>query len=326
MHKESTNKTVISKLGIVILTLVCATATWLPAFISPTEPLLIQSGGSLYHILFSSIHNNAALSISVCLLFLLGTIALQCWHCLQLRLVRTLSLLPALFILLLTGVLCFDHGFNPGVPAGLCIYIAFAYITNLSESDSLHQSHTMGLFIALASLFTPTFLLYLPLFIIGMYMFNKLTTTNLVGALIGICTPYILWIGCLYLTDNTYVLQNLWEQMGLAFKIAWIWQTYDIIIIAILGISLLISRVGSIRQHTDRIHPRIVSQFSFLLGLGALLLSICYHNAHHSITLILFTSLILTQYLTSNNKKQSTLFFYSFIATLLLVYGCQFIA
>lgn len=326
MYKESTNKTLISNLGIIILTLVCATATWLPAFILPTEPLLVQGGGSLYQCLFSSIHNYSALSNSICLLFLLGAIALQCWHCLQLRLVRNLSLLPGLFILLLTGVLCTDHQFNPGVPAGFSIYLAFTYITSLSENDSLHQSHTMGLFVALASLFNPTYLLYLPLFIIGMYMFNKLTITNLVGTIIGFCTPYILWIGFLYLTDKTDILQNLWEQMGLAFKIEWNWQTYNTIIIAIIGISLLTSLVGSIRQHTDRIHPRIVSRFAFFLGLSAFVLSICYHNAHHSITLILFTSLILTQYFTSHNKKQSTLFFYSLITTLLLVYGLQFIA
>ena len=326
MHKEQGNKTIISNLGVVILTLACATAAWLPAFILPSEPLLTQGGGSLYLMLLSSIQNNPILSNGICLLFLLGMASIQCWHTLHLRLVRTLSLLPALLILLLTGVLCSEHGISPGIPAGVCIYIAFTYITGYSESRSLYQSHTMGIFLALASLFAPTYLLYLPLFIIGMHILNKLTTTNILGTLIGYCTPYILWIGYLYLTDQTYTLQNLWEQLGQQFYIEWTWLTHDSIIIAIIGITLLISLFSFIRQHTDKIHPRMVSQFSFALGFCALLLSILYHNAHHSITLILFTSLTLTQYFSYHNKKRASILFYTFITSLLLVYGTQFIA
>lgn len=325
MYKEQGNKTVIGHIGVIILTLVCATAAWLPAFIFPSEPLLTEGSGSLYQLLFLSIQTQPILSNCLALLLLVATISVQCWHSLQLRLVRTLSLLPALFILLLTGVLSPEHGITPGIPAGMCLYIAFTYLSAPSESKSRFHSHTMGIFVALASLFNPTYLLYLPLFVIGMHLLNKLTVANFIAALIGCCTPYILWTGYLYLTDQTNIIQNLWEQLGQQFYVEWAWQVYETIIIAIMGLSLLVALFGFFSQRIDRIYPRMVLQFSFAMGFSALLLSLLYHDAQHSITLILFTSLALTQHFAYYNKKQSIILFYSFITTLLLVYGAQFI-
>ena len=129
MYKEQGNKTVISNFAVVIPTLVCATAAWIPAFIFPSEPLLTQGGGSLYRTFVPFLESNPLLSNGICLLILLAMVGVQCWHSVQLRLVRTLSLLPALFILFFTGVLSSEHGISPGIPAGICIYIAFAQIT-----------------------------------------------------------------------------------------------------------------------------------------------------------------------------------------------------
>lgn len=327
MYKEQGNKTVISNFAVVILTLVCATAAWIPAFLFPSEPLLTQGGGSLYRTFVPFLESNPLLSNGICLLILLAMVGVQCWHSVQLRLVRTLSLLPALFILFFTGVLSSEHGISPGIPAGICIYIAFAQITSVCNTEeSLWRSLEMGIFVALASLFAPTYLFYLPLFIIGMHLLNRLSGINLLGAIIGCCTPYILWMGFLYLTDQTNAIQYHGELLGQQFCINWLWSMHDGIILAIIGVGLLVSLLGFLHQHADRIHPRIVAHFAFILAFGALALSLLYHNAHHSITLILFSSLTLTQYYNYRSKKLTTVFFYTFIASLLFVYGTQFLS
>lgn len=327
MYKDQGNKTVISNLGVIVFTIVCATVAWLPAFIVPSEPLLTQGGGSLYRLLSPFIEANPVLSNSICLFLLLAMASLLCWHCMQLRLVRTLSLLPVLFVLVFTGILCSEHGISPGLPAGICIYLAFMQIiAPCSYEDGLWRSLEMGIFVALASLFAPTYLFYMPLFIIGMYLMNRLTGINLLGAIIGCCTPYILWLGFLYLTNQTQVIAYQWEVLNLQFCIEWLWSLHDGIIIVLIGIALLISLLGFLHQHTDRIHPRIVAHFSFILGFGALILSILYHNAHHSINFIFFAALSLTQYFNYRSKKITTAFFYAFMASLLFVYITQFLS
>lgn len=327
MYRKSDNKTIITHVGTVALTLLCATAAWIPAFIIPNEPLLIQGSGSLYRLLIPSIEFNPILSNTIALVLLVVMVGLQCWHAVHLRLVRTLSLLPALFILLFSGVLCSEHGISPGLLAGICIYIAFMRtIIPCNHEESLWHALEMGIFVSVASLFAPTYLLYLPLCIVGMHLMNQLNATNLLGALIGMFTPYILWIGFLFLTNQMEVVHYQWSVISQQFCIEWGWSLHDAIVIGIIAIALLVALLGFLHQHTDRIHPRAVSYFSFVLGFGALLLSLLYHNAHHSITLILFTSLMLTQYYNHRSKKITTVFFYVFIASLLFVYTTQFLS
>ena len=327
MYKGTDNKTVISNVGVIILTILCATAAWIPAFVFPQDPLLTQGGGSLYRLLTPIINYHPHLSNTITLVLLMGIVALQCWHAVHLRLVRTLSLLPALFILLFTGVLSSEHGISPGVPAAICLYIAFMQIiTPSNNEEALWRSLEMGIFIALSSLFAPTYIYYYPLFCIGLHLVNKLTGINLLSSLIGLCTPYVLWVGFLFLTDQMALANYQCQVLSHQFCIEWLWPLHDSVIIIVIGCTLLIALMGFLHQHTDRIHPRAVSHFSFIVGFGACLLSLLYHSAHHSIVLIIFASLQLTQYFNYRSKKITTVFFYTFIACLLFVYSTQFIA
>ncbi len=325
MYKEHSTKT-ISNVVVVILTLVCATIAWVPAFITSPEPLLIQGGGSLYHLLLPSIEANPILSTGICLLLLLGIASIQCWHALHLKLVQNLSLLPALFILLFTGVLCSEHGISPGILAGICTYIAFAQIVaECSYQDSIWRALEMGIFLALASLFAPTYLLYLPLFVVGMHLLNRLTASHLFGVFVGFITPYILWSGTLYLTNQSNLMGYAMEQIGQQFAVAWQWPLHDGIILGIIGIVLCLSYTGFLHQRIDCIHARLVSIFIYVIGLGSLVLSCLYHNAHHSIACILFSSIALTQHFHVHTKKLTAIFFYFYIISILVVYGTQFL-
>lgn len=327
MYKEHDNKSVISLVGVIILTLLTGFAAWFPAFWFQPNVLNTQGGGTLYRAITPLLDNMASTAPLVTLVVLLALSIWQCWQCANLRLVKTTSLLPILFVLLLAGVFVSEHGVSPGLFASLCVYLAFVQLVHpCSYEDTLWRALETGVLLSTASIFAPTYIFYIPIFWIGMQQLNRLHVAHILASIIGIITPYILLFGFWFLTDNTALIVYQYELLHTQFCVDWLWSMHESILLGIIGIALLVALIGFLHQHTDRIHPRAISSCCFLVAFSALLLSFLYHNAHHSLTLVLFTSLVLTQYFNYRSKKLTTVFFYTLIASLLFVYITQFIA
>lgn len=327
MYKEHDNKSVISLVGVIAITLLTAFAAWLPAFWFQPILLNTQGGGTLYRGIVPLLDNMATATPVITLVALLALSIWQCWQCDNLRLVKTTSLLPILFVLLLMGVFVSEHGVSPGIPASICVYMAFVQLSRpCNYEDTLWRSLEMGLFLSIASLFAPTYVFYIPIFWIGMQLLNRLQIAHLFASIIGLITPYVLLFGFWFLTDNTQLITYQCELLDTQFCIDWLWSIHETILLIIIGIALLVALMGFLHQHTDRIHPRAISSCCFVVAFSALLLCLLYHNAHHTPVLVLFTSLVLTQYFNYRSKKLTTVFFYTFIASLLFVYTTQFVA
>lgn len=325
MYKTGENKSIVSLAGGIVLTLLIGTTVWVPAFITTPTILATQGSGILYKAiepLFTPFTSS--------LLTLIFLICLGCWGCWQVehhRLVKTASILPAFFMLFLPGLFLSEHGFSPGLPACICLYTAFSRIIVLCPQEDVQwRSLEMGFFVALATLFAPTFVFYIPLCLIGIHLLNRLTFQNLLASIIGIITPYILLVGFLFLTNQSDELVQLWQMANKQFCLSWQWGLHEGILLGLIGISLLVALMGFLHQHTDRIHPRAITSFAFVLAFGALILSLLYHNAHHTISLCMFASLLLTQYFNYRSQKLTRVFFYTFISSCLFVYGTLFIA
>ncbi|MBR2617742.1 MAG: hypothetical protein IKC81_00295 [Paludibacteraceae bacterium] len=325
MYKTGENKSVVSLAGAVILTLLMGIAVWAPAFISSPAFLLTQGGGALYRAITPLFTPYIASVITIVLLIGMGVFL--CWQASHYRLVRTTSVLPVFFMLFLPGLFLSEHGISPGVPACLCLLVAFSrIIAGFHSEDAQWRSLEMGLFIALATLFAPTYAYYIPLCWIGMHLLNRLTFQNLLAFIVGLITPYLLYIGFLLLTDQANELQHQWDILSHQFCIEWLWNMHETVLLCLIGIALVVALIGFLHQHTDRIHPRAIVSFAFVLSWGAFVLSLLYHNAHHILPLCLFASLLLTQYFYYRSKKITTLFFYAFIGSCLFVYLTQFAA
>ncbi len=325
MYREHDNKTVISLAGLIALTLLTSLAVWLPAYIFPPVVNLNEGGGILYRAFTSGWADQPLLSTSITLAVLLTIGILQCIQASNHRLVKNASLLPIFFLLLLPGVFVSEHALSPGILSAGCLYIAFTQIISpCSGDDAQWRSLEMGFFVALATLFAPTCIFYLPLFWIGMHLLNRFTMLNLFASIVGCITPYILLAGFLFLTDQQAELQWQWDVLSHQFCIEWLWSLHEVVLLGLLGIALMVALIGFLHQHSDRIHPRAISSVAYVLAIGAWACSFLYHNAHHTIVLVVFASLCLTQYFAHRSKKLTIVYFYSLIALLLFVYATQF--
>lgn len=327
MYREHDNKSVISGAGSILLTLLTGFVAWFPAFWLKHTPLYTQGGGTLYRVLTPVLEQTAPYTplIALVVSFIMGIVL--CCRSANLRLVKTTSLLPILFTVLLTGIFTSEHGVSPGLLATLCVYIAFSkLVTPCHYDDAMWYMLETGFFVSLATLFAPTYIFYLPICWIGMQLFNHLRSPHLLALTIGFIIPYLLGYGFWFLTDNTALITYQWNVLSHQFCIEWLWSMHETILLIILGLTLLVALVAFLRQHSDRIHPRAVSSLCFLWAFTALLLSFLYHNAHHTPTLVLFASLLLTQYFHIRSKKLTRVFFYTLIASILFVYLTQFAA
>ena len=326
MYREHDNKTVISLAGLMVLTLLTSVAAWLPAFLFAPTFSVNEGGGILFRAITAGLvaHPLLSMGITMALLLVLGIV--QCVQSSNYRLVKTSSLLPVFFILLLPGLFVSEHTLSPGIFSAVCLYMAFTQIiTPCTGDDAQWRSLEMGFFIALATLFAPTCLFYLPLFWVGMYLLNRFTLLNLFASVIGCITPYILLAGFLFLTDQQAELSWQWNVLSHQFCIQWLWSLHEVVLLALLAVALLVAFMGFLQQRSDRIHPRAIAAVAYVLAMGAWACSLLYHKAHHTIILVVFASLCLTQYFTHRSKKLTIVYFYSLIALLLFVYGTQFI-
>ncbi len=82
----------------------------------------------------------------------------------------------------------------------------FLLINNSSKKHS--KLFWTGLFLAIASLFLPQTLLYIPLFIVGLTIFNQLNLRNTLNFLLGTFSIYFILCIWSFLTDNLM----LWHQ------------------------------------------------------------------------------------------------------------------
>lgn len=327
MYREHDNKSVISLTGILLVTLLIGASVWIPAYLFENSLLNTTGSGALYRALTPLLTNISTYVPIVAWVVMLGISMAQCWQCAHLRLVKNTSLLPILLNVLLFGVFLSEKGISPGLPASICLYIAFVQmITPCSYEDNLWRMVETGFFVALASLFAPTYVLYIPVCWMGMQMLNKFNFPALLASIIGMMVPYILLFGFWFLTNQSDTIAYQWEVLQHQFCLEWLWTTHETILLIIIGITLLVALMGFMHQHTDRIHPRAVSSCCFTLAFASLLLAFLYHNAHHTPALVLFTTLVLTQYFHYRSKKTTTVFFYAFILALLFVYLTQFFA
>lgn len=327
MYREHDNKSVVPVAGSLLLTLLTGFTVWFPAFWWDHTLLHTQGGGTLYRVLTPFIDLIPTYAPLITLLVMVAMGGILCWQCATLRLLKTTSLLPILFTVLLTGVFVSEHGISPGLPAALCLYIAFArLIAPTTYEDALWNMLETGFFISLSSLFVPTCIFYLPICWIGMQRFNRLSASHLLSLCIGVLIPYVLLFSFWFLTDKTDLIAYQWQVLSHQFCVAWQWPMHQAILLGLIGVTLLVALMGFLHQPSDRIHPRAVGSLGFVWAFAALLLCFLYHNAHHTPTLVLFTSLVLTHYFHNRSKKITKVFFYAFISCLLFVYVTQFTA
>lgn len=325
MYKEHDNKSVISLSGVILLTLLVGALVWIPTYLFDTPTIHTAGGGTLYRALTPMLTQMTAYAPLVSWAIMLGISIWQCWQCAHLRLVRSTSLLPILFNVLLFGMFVSEHSITPGLPAAICLYIAFMQlISPCNYEDSLWHAVETGFFVALSSLFAPTYVLYLPICWIGMVLLNQFKLPHLLASLMGMLIPYILLFSFWFLTNQNHLIIYQWEVLQHQFCLDWLWSTHETILLALMGITLLVALLGFMHQHTDRLHPRAVSSTCFALSFASLLLAFLYHNAHHTPALVLFTTLVLTQYFHYRSKKATTVFFYALTICLLFVYLTQF--
>jgi hypothetical protein len=240
MYREHDNKSVISLTGILLLTLLIGASVWIPAYLFENSLLNTTGSGALYRALTPLLTNISTYVPIVAWVVMLGISMAQCWQCAHLRLVKNTSLLPILLNVLLFGVFLSEKGISPGLPASICLYIAFVQmITPCSYEDNLWRMVETGFFVALASLFAPTYVLYIPVCWMGMQMLNKFNFPALLASIIGMMVPYILLFGFWFLTNQSDTIAYQWEVLQHQFCLEWLWTTHETILLIIIGITLL---------------------------------------------------------------------------------------
>lgn len=225
------------------------------------------------------------------------------------------------FLLLLT-VCPFMLDIGPySFAALLIVFSMFPLFFSYQARESSPRMFYVGLFFSLSTLFVPSFVWMIPVYIIAVANIGILNAKNFFSWLWGMFLPYLFVISGYYFFDCLYLFDKLWEDMCWKVPLDYSSVTMSAVLNAAVLLLIVLSSFGHLfyTSYMDSIKTRIflyilslIPFFVFLIGI----LKPQYFIDIVSITLP-FVSIMMAHMLCHTDSRNGNMFFY-FIFTLLL--------
>jgi len=214
---------------------------------------------------------------------------------------------------------------NPQYISTLLILFAIdiLFSTYLSFNAS-GRAYAIGFLLALASLFTFTTILYLPIFWIGFKYMRCFKFKTFVASLIGVLSVYwILLFFCLWLKDlDTFLapFQTFYPILGNLYREI---EYGEIVILGFFVVVLVITMIDYIsNSYHDKIQIRASLSFLYLLTFLSIFsfLFVIYNPLLNIFVFLLGSSMVLSHFFSLAELKWKVTLFYIFISLYLIVF------
>lgn len=192
--------------GVIVLIILTMLLLWANTFIKqPVNPSSVyeQSPMPLYGILqsFFGTHNRGALIFSILLLG--GMALLMVAFNTSVFFINERTFLPALFYILFSSLFPSQQILNPVLPAAIFLMLALVRIMgSYREQGLVYNFFDAGILIGIGTLFYAGMIWFSVLIIAGMVLLRPGNFTEIISALAGLLTPFLILSGIWYLAGN----------------------------------------------------------------------------------------------------------------------------
>ena len=285
--RKSKNKTILSSTTVLVLSIVVGIIVWLPQLINDISSL---------NAWITNLVGLAITILSGAFIFLKNR---------EIRFLKHETLFPFLFILLFIGIAQTGQvypkniQFNIGYVGLICTSTAF-YRLIYQSNKFMDPWHTM-----------PILWVFIPIFWLGMEVFNKSSFRCIFSSFMGLITPYILSLGVIYLMEAEDVICEFYEAIKSAYTISLPNNLYAWAGLIIFFISSIIGASSLFNQHDDRRYTHWINNFGGIILLVSIILNFLFYNdGILNITTAFWATFLITSYYSNSNNLFSKIFFW----------------
>lgn len=291
--RKSKNQTILSFTTVLILSIVVGIIVWLPQLIRD----------------FYSLNGWATNLLGLGLTLLFGTSIF--FKNREIRFLKHETIFPFLFILLFTGVVSKNLALNTGYIATTCTSLAFYRLINQSNKFSApwHSMECM-LLLSAGSIFAPILWAFIPVFWIGLIVFNKSSFKCILAMFMGLIAPYIVAAGVIYVWDLSCYIEEFIVNIDTSYTIDLPNTFRDWAVMGIITISTLIGISSLFNQYDDRRYTHWINNFCGIILFTSLVLNILFFNSNISLNTAYWVTFLLTYYYSNNNNLFGKTYFW----------------
>ena len=291
--RKSKNQTILSFTTVLILSIVVGIIVWLPQLIRD----------------FYSLNGWITNLLGLGLTLLFGSFIFLKNR--ENRFLKHETIFPFLFILLFTGLVSKNLALNTGYIATTCTSLAFYRLINQSNKFSApwHSMESM-LLLSTGSIFTPILWAFIPIFWIGLIVFNKSSFKCILAMFMGIIAPYIVAAGVIYVWDLSCYIEEFIVNIDTSYTIDLPNTFRDWAVMGIITISTLIGISSLFNQYDDRRYTHWINNFCGIILVTSLVLNILFFNSNISLNTAYWVTFLLTYYYSNNNNLFGKTYFW----------------
>lgn len=170
-------------------------------------------------------------------------------------LLKQINYLTAFYLILLNSAFAPQWLLSESMVANLFFLWSIDKMLSLSRSESnLSPSFDSGLLIGIASVFYPSYLLFIGLLILAQFYFNSFGFREFILAVLGAITPYFFWFGIAYTINASLLTFENHFQYTAIFSAPW--ESYTSFLPLI--ISILVAVILSLGSYLKGIRVNTV--------------------------------------------------------------------
>ena len=302
MRKSKKNQTILSFTTVLILSIVVGIIVWLPQLIKH------------YYSLSGWITNILGLALTL----LFGTSIFLKNR--EIRFLKHETIFPFLFILLFIGLSAENLALNKEYIALTCTSLAFYRLINQSNKFSApwHSMESM-LLLSAGSIFAPILWAFIPVFWVGLMVFNKSSFKCILSTFMGIVVPYLVAAGIIYVWDLGCYIEEFLVNVDLTYTLDLPNTAFDWTTLGIFTISTFVGISGLFKGHDDRRYIHWINNFAAIILGVSLALNIIFYGSGLNITTAYWLTFLLTYYYSNNNNLFGKTYFWLLLLVSILM-------
>lgn len=291
--RKSKNQTILSFPTVLVLSIVVGIIVWLPQLIKD----------------FNSLSGWITNLIGLGLTLLFGTSIFLKNR--EIRFLKHETIFPFLFILLFIGLSASNLALNKEYIALTCTSLAFYRLINQSNKFSApwHSMESM-LLLSTGSIFVPILWAFIPVFGIGLMVFNKSNFKCMLAVFMGLIAPYLVAAGIIYVWDLGCYIEEFLVNIEFTYTLNLPKSFADWIVIGVITLSTLIGINSLFHQHDDRRYTHWINNFAAIILGVSLVLNIIFYSSGLNLNTAYWLTFLLTYYYSNNNNLFAKIYFW----------------
>ena len=291
--RKSKNQTILSFPTVLVLSIVVGIIVWLPQLIKD----------------FNSLSGWITNLLGLGLTLLFGTSIFLKNR--EIRFLKHETIFPFLFILLFIGLSASNLALNKEYIALTCTSLAYYRLINQSNKFSApwHCMESM-LLLSTGSIFTPILWAFIPVFWIGLIVFNKSSLKCTLAVFMGLIAPYLVAAGIIYVWGLGCYIEEFLVNIEFTYTLNLPKSFADWIVIGVITLSTLIGINSLFHQHDDRRYTHWINNFAAIILGVSLVLNIIFYSSGLNLNTAYWLTFLLTYYYSNNNNLFAKIYFW----------------